>query len=99
MIVLVRTLFNRTLSPKPISLDDVESSRMELEAFSQKMARKAQSIVVETTFETYEDNPSFNLWAKILLSLFANKNWWFLQTPQIFHSNIDPQWQQTIRPV
>lgn len=75
-----------------MTIDDMKSARDDLEKLGRKLKDLAQRIPIEAMSTTYRNDIQFNMWAKILLSLMSDKNWWFLHSP-LLHRSINQAWQ------
>ncbi|ETI20750.1 hypothetical protein G647_07092 [Cladophialophora carrionii CBS 160.54] len=91
----VRKLLDKAFHEDQMTIDDMVSARNDLQLLRRQLRARSQLIPIDSSNNTYEDNPQFNMWAKVLLTTLGDKNWWFLHTP-LLHRSITQAWQSLI---
>lgn len=90
----LRTLLDLALDHPQTTVDDIKSMENDLLKLEQDMLKCVQRIPHNTHNNTYEDNPTFNQWARIILSALGDKNWWLMRSP-LLHRIINPVYRRS----
>ena len=77
-------------------LKDLRDTQRDLTQLEEALTRGLALIPTnDRPQQTYEDNKSYNLWAKLLLSSLGDKNWWFMKSP-LLHRSINQAWSELL---
>lgn len=93
--VLVRKLLDKAFHQEQMTMTDMISTRNDLQLLRKEMHERSRRIAIQSSIDTFEDNPRLNKWARIILITLGDKNWWFLHTP-LLHRSITQAWHNLI---
>jgi hypothetical protein len=80
-LVTARELLNRSFRFPNSIVEDINQMQINLQNLRNRLWARISRLRRDVHGGSYEDDATFNAWARLLLSVLADQYWWFLVSP------------------